>query len=135
MRSGERGRYRSFSSRLEPRFLIAALIGFLLVVYAGIRLIPPHPRARFPEPKPVRLELNIAPVELVVEGPLNINTATAEELEELPGIGPELARRIIAYREEHGPFKSVEDLLNVKGIGPATLQKIRDLITVGEPET
>lgn len=100
-----------------------------------MRFIPPEPRARTPEPTPVVLELNVASVEFVEEGPLNINTATAEELEKLPGIGPELARRIVSYREEHGPFGSVKELLNVKGIGPVTLEKIRDLITVGEPET
>ena len=62
--------------------------------------------------------------------PVNINTAAAEELDVLPGIGPALAGRIIAYREEHGPFTAVEDLLEVSGIGPAKLAEIEGLITV-----
>lgn len=64
-------------------------------------------------------------------GKVNINTATAEELDALPGIGPVLAQRIIAYREANGPFKSVADIVNVPGIGSALLAKLKDLITVG----
>lgn len=61
-------------------------------------------------------------------GKVNLNTATLDELQELPGIGPVLAQRIIEYREINGPFQSVDDLLNVKGIGPSLLDKIRDLV-------
>jgi competence protein ComEA len=61
-------------------------------------------------------------------GKINLNTATLEELESLPGIGPTLAQRIVEYRDAHGPFQSVEDLLLVKGIGPSLLEKIRDLV-------
>lgn len=64
-------------------------------------------------------------------GLVNINTATAAELEALPGIGPSTAAKIIAYREEHGPFAAVEALLEVPGIGDAKLAAIRDLIAVG----
>ena len=63
-------------------------------------------------------------------GPVDINTATLDELQTLKGIGPALAQRIIEYREEHGPFTSVEDLLHVKGIGETTLNKFRDHVTV-----
>jgi competence protein ComEA len=62
---------------------------------------------------------------------ININTADSEALETLPGIGPALAARIIAYREENGPFGTVDDLLNVKGIGEVTLDKLRPLISAG----
>ena len=62
---------------------------------------------------------------------LNINTATAEELEALPGVGPVLAARIIAYREENGGFRSPEELTKVDGMGSKTLEEIWDLITVG----
>ncbi len=61
---------------------------------------------------------------------MNINTAKAPELENLPGIGPSLAQKIIEYRQNHGPFLSLEDLLNVSGIGPAKLDQIKDLIIV-----
>ncbi len=62
--------------------------------------------------------------------PLDLNTATAEELDTLPGIGPELARRILEYREEHGPFTSVEELLNVSGIGEAKLADLEGRVQV-----
>jgi len=61
---------------------------------------------------------------------VNINTATQEELESLPMIGPVLARQIINYRTDHGPFKKVEDVLDVPGIGPKTFEVIKDLITI-----
>ena len=62
--------------------------------------------------------------------PLNINTATIPELDELPGIGPVLAQRIVDYRTTYGGYKAVEELLKVNGIGDAKLMEILDLITV-----
>jgi competence protein ComEA len=62
--------------------------------------------------------------------PVNINTASAELLEKLPGVGPKTAERIIEYRTEHGRFSAVEELLDVKGIGPKKMEKIRPLATV-----
>lgn len=61
-------------------------------------------------------------------GTLNVNTASAHELEALPGIGPALAVRIVDDRTEHGPFKSIEDLDRVRGIGPKTLERLRPFI-------
>jgi competence protein ComEA len=61
---------------------------------------------------------------------VNVNVATAEELETLPGIGEVLAATIIQYREENGPFTSVDQLVEVSGIGEVTLEEIRDLVTV-----
>ncbi|WP_114854864.1 ComEA family DNA-binding protein [Brachybacterium sp. YJGR34] len=67
-----------------------------------------------------------APGDAGGEGPeIDLNTAGAAELEELPGVGPALARRIIEHREGNGPFTAVDDLLEVSGIGPATLEEIR----------
>ena len=61
---------------------------------------------------------------------VNLNTAGLEELEALPGIGPALARRIVAFREQHGPFRRVDDLLEVPGIGPVLLQRLRGRVRV-----
>jgi competence protein ComEA len=61
---------------------------------------------------------------------VNINTATAEELDTLPGVGPSIAQRIIDYRTTHGPFQSIEDIKKVKGIGDATFEELKDKITV-----
>lgn len=61
---------------------------------------------------------------------INLNTATAEQLDTLPGVGPVTARAILGWREENGRFSSVDDLLEVKGIGDATLSELRDLVTV-----
>jgi competence ComEA-like helix-hairpin-helix protein len=62
---------------------------------------------------------------------VNINTATAEELCTLPGIGPGIAGDIIEYRTQHGPFSSEDDLTNVRGIGRVKFEKVKDLVTVG----
>jgi len=66
----------------------------------------------------------------VAGGLINVNTATATELEELPGVGEVIAQAIVDYRTENGPFTSVDQLLDVSGIGDATLENIRDLVTV-----
>lgn len=61
---------------------------------------------------------------------LNLNSATAEQLEELPGVGPALAARILDWRESNGSFKNVEDLSSVSGIGDKLLASVRDLVTL-----
>jgi competence protein ComEA len=63
-------------------------------------------------------------------GPLDLNTATAAELDTLPGIGPVLAERIVAYRTAEGPFRSVDELDDVPGIGPAIAAELAELVTV-----
>jgi len=63
---------------------------------------------------------------------VDINTASLEELDKLPGIGPTIAQRIIDYRTENGPFATIDDIVNVPGIGSATFDEIRDQITVGQ---
>jgi competence protein ComEA len=61
---------------------------------------------------------------------ISINTASAPELERLPGIGPVLAQRIVEYREQNGPYQRLEDLLEVEGIGPSKLESVQDYIQV-----
>ncbi len=61
-------------------------------------------------------------------GPVHLNTATLEQLDELPGVGPVTAEKILAYREEHGAFQSVDELDAVPGIGPARLEELRQLV-------
>lgn len=61
---------------------------------------------------------------------INVNTATASDLELLPGIGPSLAQSIVEFRGNNGPFETVEDLLDISGIGPAKLEEIKDYIVV-----
>ena len=64
--------------------------------------------------------------------PLDLNTATAEQLQTLPGIGAELAERILDYREEHGPFESVEQIMEVPGIGEGKFAELEGRIAVNE---
>jgi competence protein ComEA len=66
----------------------------------------------------------------VPAGPVNINTATADQLDVLPGVGPTTSAAIVAHREQHGPFQSVDQLGDVHGIGPAKLEALRGLVTV-----
>jgi competence protein ComEA len=63
--------------------------------------------------------------------PLDLNQATVEQLDDLPGVGPATAQAIVDYRNRNGPLTSVDDLLEVRGIGPAKLDAFRDLVTVG----
>jgi competence protein ComEA len=61
---------------------------------------------------------------------INVNQASASELERVPGLGPKLSRRIVEYREANGTFQKLEDLVKVQGIGPISLEKIRDYLAV-----
>ena len=88
----------------------------------------PTPSRVSPAPTNAR-SLTITPA--ATAGPININTATLDELATLPGIGPGLASRIIAYRQLNGAFKTKEDLMKVEGIGPVVFSKLKDRITVG----
>lgn len=64
---------------------------------------------------------------------LDVNTATAEQLQLLPGIGPSRAAAIIADRERNGPYRTVEDLARVRGIGPVTVENLRPYVRIGPP--
>lgn len=82
--------------------------------------------------QPIR-PMNAPPLgkkEMALEGPIDINRATAADLQRLPGIGPKLSQRIVDERQK-GPFKSVAELRRVPGIGPKILEKLRPHVTVG----
>jgi competence protein ComEA len=66
--------------------------------------------------------------------PVNLNSASAEELQQVPGIGPATAKSIINFREKSGPFRRVEDLLAIRGISKQALERIRPYVTVSAPE-
>lgn len=87
--------------------------------------------------RPARGDIDVAHEPLVaasVTQPVDLNVAGKDALESLPGIGPTLASRVIAYREEHGPFGSVQDLVGVKGLGPKSVARLGSLVTV-EPRS
>ncbi len=65
-------------------------------------------------------------------GKVNINTASVEQLEAIPHIGPKTAKRIVEYRRKHGTFKTVDELSAINGIGSKRLKKVRGFVTVGE---
>lgn len=106
------------------------LLGLTAVFLCGLLALYAHDRA----------ELAVSSVEtdrampqeafMPELAPLDLNAASEEELAELPGIGPELARRITAYREEHGPFETVEELMEVSGIGQGKLDGLKGRVTV-----
>lgn len=121
---------------------LAVMGGFFLgrnTVAGPVRVITQSHTAQLPQPErgvtgEIPTVQDEPPEEDETEAvfPININTATAEELQALPGIGETRAEAIVAYREEHGPFTYVEDLRGVSGIGEGILANIMDYITVGE---
>jgi competence protein ComEA len=66
--------------------------------------------------------------------PVNLNSATAADLEKLPGIGPAVAARILEYRQKNGGFKKVEELMNIRGIGEKTFLRLKTLLVVTPPK-
>lgn len=85
----------------------------------------------------VLLAIFMAPLQgaLAAEGMVNINTATAEQLALLPRIGPSIAERVVEFRQQNGRFKTIEDLMLVRGIGEATFQLLKPYINVSGETT
>ena len=77
-------------------------------------------------------DLAVAAAKPAPSGKVNINTASVEQLTTLPGVGPKLAARILEYRQKSGAFKSVQELMNVRGIGEKNLKKIEQYLSAGE---
>jgi competence protein ComEA len=100
-------------------------------VHDGDRVVIPFKSTPVPTIDPSRPTAEGEIVPSVAAGPLNINTASADELDELPGIGKVIAQRIVAYRESHGAFSSVDELAEVNGISERMVDDLRPLITTG----
>ena len=103
----------------------SALRSLVAAFFASVALTgwcAPDPAPKAPATKPA--------VQKAVGGPININTADATALTELNGVGPSKAAAIVEYRKQHGPFKSAEQLADVKGIGDKLIAKNRDRISV-----
>ena len=98
------------------------LLGLFLRDRAALRSPPVDPE----------MDSAVAEEPLLPQSPLDINTASAEALAELPGIGEVLAKRIVDYRGENGPFQKTEDLMEVPGIGEAKLAGLEGRITAGK---
>jgi competence protein ComEA len=108
-------------------------LNLALVVTDGQRVYVPAAGEVDPASVPSGAQIAVDPAangEPVVTGPLDLNTATAAELDTLPGVGPATAAAIVDDRERHGPFAAVGDLERVPGIGPAKLAAIADQVTV-----
>ncbi len=125
---------------MRPRFSPVQERGLIVLVAIGIIA---SGLALFLPSLVHRAVIEVAPIELsrvrvlrptFLDSPpkVDINSAGIEELEKLPGIGPSKAASIIEYREAHGPFRSLDDLANVSGIGEGIIDKISDLVTCGE---
>lgn len=122
--------------RLVLIFVVAALAVGVGVKAARGRRAPAAPR-------PAEVEFDLASSKPPLDAAalaaaaapekINVNTADAEALCELPGVGPCYAARIVAYRDEHGPFEKPEDLAAVRGIGPRTVEKLRPYVTCDPP--
>ncbi|NKQ34574.1 MAG: ComEA family DNA-binding protein [Chloroflexi bacterium] len=103
----------------------------------GVQVYVPAEDENAPVPLTVVSQPNTSPLAASASGNtavglININTATIEELDSLPGVGPSTAQKIIEYRESNGSFAAIENIMDVTGIGEAKFEKIKDQITVGE---
>ena len=132
---------RQNGSMLALAALACLTVVFSLGFFLGRRTVPYEISAQTARPAAVSAVLpseetgsdqQAEPVEQ--NGPVNLNTATPEELETLPRIGPALAQRIVAYRAQYGKFSAPEQLMDVDGIGEATFEGLKDLVTVEDSE-
>lgn len=107
-----------------------AAIALAVVLVDGERVYVPRVGEIVPVAPAAGTGTGAGPGAVAPTGPLDLNRATAEQLDALPGVGPATAAAIVAHRDRNGPFPSVEGLLDVRGIGPAKLDGLRDLVTV-----
>jgi competence protein ComEA len=109
---------------MRRTILVATSIVFMAIaaVMCGSDTVTMAAQARSSKDKPAH----------VVTTPVNLNTATASDLQNLPGIGAATAKLIIEHRQKIGGFKKIEELMNVKGIGEKTFLKLKPMVTVGD---
>ena len=115
---------------------LAFVLGFLLGHGSGVTNVtvsssPPHVVEEIVVEETEKAADQAALSEPTQMNPLDLNTATAEELDLLPGIGPELAKRIVEYRQTNGKFVAKEQIMDVKGIGEKRYAEIEPLIRIG----
>lgn len=124
-REAPRDSTRGFFARYKPQITICALVVLVLAggAYYSSRASESAPQTVY------STSLDEAKNEAQTPLLVNINTAEAKDLDELPGVGPSTAENIIEHRRHSGKFKSVDDLEDVKGIGPKTLEKIKPFAT------
>lgn len=119
-----------------PKTLIATLAALTLAAFASTTLFaqaPPKPTStKAPAASAKATKAPKAPraAKPAFEGKVALNTATAEQLEKLPRVGPKLAQRIVEYRTQHTAFRSVDELRNVKGVGAKMLESLRPHLTL-----
>jgi len=106
----------------------------IVALVALVATSPAHPLAGQPQSKP-QPAASPAGSKAAPASVININTATAAELDALPGIGAKTAARIVEYRQKNGPFKKVEELMNVRGVGEKNFLKLKSQISVGGAKT
>jgi competence ComEA-like helix-hairpin-helix protein len=114
---------------VEKRVLI--VLTAALILGTGLSTIKRAHLRRAAAARPVFVAGEVDSVVLRPGLLVNVNTAGRYELEALPGIGPVMASRVIAWRDRHGPFSSIEGLRQVPGIGPKRLEAIREFVVVG----
>lgn len=117
------------AAQLEPILIETPVVSATVYVTAEPTARP----TRTPAPKATSSpRATTASRSVSITAPININTATAEELDKLSHIGPALAKRIIEYRLKNGPFKRIEDIKDVSGIGDVIFEEIKGMISVGQ---
>ena len=119
------------SGRGRPTKSEIILLGLTAVFLCALAGLSARDRAALEPGAVIETEVTVPQEEIAPDfPPVDLNTATAEELDTLPGIGESLARRIIAYREANGPFGSIEEIMEVSGIGEAKFAELEDRVTV-----